>query len=497
MEGKIANITPLERLEGALTECRDFLRKLGTELAKERRHREMSLRLELEEMLLQVPSNSEQEARELMRKIEETTQKIGKIEEKAAKNHQINAGLKWEAEGDRPSSFFFNKAQGRKARRYIEGLYSTGKKLATTQTDLENVVVEAFTKLFRSKGSIAKWKAKWEEVLPKVKEKVTRLQKEILDRDLTAEELKQALCQMPSGKCSGLDGFPKEFYQAYWGELQDMVVDAVSDAWKSESLGEFFNIGIICLCPKSSDLHQVDQWRPITLLPTLYKIVAKALAIRLKPFMDIWLEPEQRGFVSGRSIADNLMLFREAKYHAFTTKQKVAFLQLDFSKAYDTVEWHFMQECLKAMGFGEKFCNWIRILCADSGSKVLVNGKLTRRLGLQRSVWQGCPLVPYIFVLLADLVIIMVKEEPDIVGMTLPNKEMLKAMTFADDNQLVSILTALSLNAYNRVIMLFCAVSGLMINWKKTVAICCPKPLPCLPGDLNFVRILPEGEAQR
>lgn len=74
------------------------------------------------------------------------------------------------------------------------------------------MVVEVFIKLFRFKGSIVKWKVKWEEVLFKVKEKVIRLQKEILDRDLTAEELKQVLCQMFSGKCSGFDGFLKEFY---------------------------------------------------------------------------------------------------------------------------------------------------------------------------------------------------------------------------------------------------------------------------------------------
>lgn len=182
---KITNISPLERLEKALTECREFLRNLGADLAKERRRREMGLRAKLEAMLLRVPESSEEEAKELMRKIEETSQKISSIEANAAKSHQIKAGLKWELEGDRPTSFFFSKARERKAKRYIEGLYSTNKKLETAQEGLENVIVDSFTELFHSKGPTEEWKKRWEEVLPKIKEKVSAMQRAILDRELT------------------------------------------------------------------------------------------------------------------------------------------------------------------------------------------------------------------------------------------------------------------------------------------------------------------------
>lgn len=88
----------------------------------------------------------------------------------------------------------------------------------------------------------------------------------------------------------------------------------------------------------TGDLRIVEQWRPITLLTLLCKLIAKGLAIRIRPHMDGWVEPEQRGFVSGWTIADNLLLLREAKWHAYASQQEVTFLQLDYSKAYDGLE---------------------------------------------------------------------------------------------------------------------------------------------------------------
>lgn len=91
-------------------------------------------------------------------------------------------------------------------------------------------------------------------------------------------------------------------------------------------MGSYHNKGLICLCPKVGDTRMVYQWRPISLLPTFYKIIAKALAMRLQPNMDQWVEVEQRGFSKGRSIADNIILFREAKWLAFTEQRDQTFL---------------------------------------------------------------------------------------------------------------------------------------------------------------------------
>lgn len=245
------------------------------------------------------------------------------------------------------------------------------------------------------------------------------------------------------------------------------------------------------------DLRELGQWCPITLLPTFYEIIAKALAARLKPFMDALVEEEQRGFVAGRSIADNLFLFREAKWHVYASRQKVTFLQLDYSKAYDRMEWFYLFVVLRALGFRRNFIQWVEILCKDATARLIINGEISRALGLGKSVHQGCPLVPYLFVLAADLFLLMMKAHPDIKGLELPGDRELKAMAVADDSQVVFATTAKSLDAYAMVIRIFCLFSGMLVNWLKTIAICCPTAGITLQGLLSHVRSLQLGEAHK
>lgn len=409
----------------------------------------------------------------------------------------MRAGLKWEAEGDRPSAFFYQKVQAKRAKKLMESLLDKTGTARTSQAELKQVVEETYTGIFASQGTSAEWQEAWVRHQHLLKCKVMEQQLELMDRPFTVEELGEALRELPNGKSPGHDGATQEFYTLFWSELGEMVLAAVQDAWDQGTIGEFFNKGLGCLCPKSGDLREVEQWRPITLLTLFYKLIAKALAIRIRPFMDSWVEPEQRGFVAGRNIADNLLMFREAKWHAYASNQEVTFLQLDYSKAYDRLEWHFLLAGLRKMGFGPFFCRWIEILCSDAAAEIIVNGDLTRLIRLFRSVRQGCPLAPYLFVLVADLFILLVKTHPEIKGLTMPTGEELKALAVADDSQVVSVTTAVSLNACLWVIRVFCLLSGLVINWAKTVAICSPVPCVQLPGDLNFVRVLQLGVIQK
>lgn len=385
---------PLVKLERALTECRTFLRELNKEYARQKRVRGTALRVVLENLLLRLPSAEEEQLKGLQTQINEAARQLSNLEAGKVKGHRVRAGLKWEMEGDRPSAFFFQKLQEKRAKRTMQSLLDKTGSLHTNQKEMKKVIEDIYAAVFSSSGPDAEWQKLWDEYGHLMKEKVSERQRAILERPLTVEELEAALREMPSGKSPGHDGATKEFFSLFWDDLKGLIMEAVQDAWENGSFGEFFNKGLVCLCLKTGDLWEVKQWRPITLLTFVYKLVAKALAIRIHPFMDAWVEPEQRGFVAGRTIADNLLLFREAKWHAYATQQEVTFLQLDYSKAYDMLEWHFLHAGLQKLGFGPVFCRWVRILCEDAGAKIIVNGDLTRLIKLFRSVRQGCPLVP-------------------------------------------------------------------------------------------------------
>ena len=100
-----------------------------------------------------------------------------------------------------------------------------------------------------------------------------------------------------------------------------------------------FTEGIIYLIPKSEGPSlDIKKWRPITLLNTVYKILAKALSIRLGTIMPIVIHPSQTGFIQERSILDNVYTFWESAALAAKSNQKLAIVMLDFEKAYDRVD---------------------------------------------------------------------------------------------------------------------------------------------------------------
>ncbi len=153
------------------------------------------------------------------------------------------------------------------------------------------------------------------------------------------EECAEALKNMKNGKTPGTDGFNCEMYKFFWQDIKHLVLDSVNYAYHNGSLSIDQRRGIITLTPKpGKDRTQLKFWRPISLLNTDYKIIAKSLANRIKPHLPTLIHPDQTGFIKDRYIGENCRLIGDILYLAHT-KQISGFLVLvDFQKAYDSVE---------------------------------------------------------------------------------------------------------------------------------------------------------------
>lgn len=110
-----------------------------------------------------------------------------------------------------------------------------------------------------------------------------------------------------------------------------------------------------------------------------------------------------------RFILDNILLIHEVMDWAEHTDQPLIFLKLDFSKTHDLIDWGFLFRAMEALGFTSQFVDMTRLLFHDAAATVKVNGSLSEEFAIERGVWQGCPLAPYLFLIVAEVLNVMVK----------------------------------------------------------------------------------------
>ena len=304
---------------------------------------------------------------------------------------------------------------------------------------------------------------------------------------------------MPTSKSPGLDTIPAEFYQEAWKDMQLDIFQFVAESINLEGIADELNICKIALLPKSEDRLKVQNYRPISLLNTLYKVVAKVYANRMKPLLHHWILPSQTGFVPNRCILDNVFLAFEAMEWTMENKQELSMLLLDFEKAYDRVNWTFLRETMKAMGFHSKWVNQVMSLYNNAAAAVIVNGEQSKTFKLQRSIRQGCPLAPYLFFLTVDVLGQMLQHpECGVQGLRLPDNTAITNQMFADDTLLLLEGNKENLDRALAVIHRFGAASGAKLNLHKYVGIwLSSKERTWQWGETAGLKWLPPGEVTR
>ena len=263
--------------------------------------------------------------------------------------------------------------------------------------------------------------------------KLSEVQKSTLDQAISKSELYKTLVSMKLNKTPGFDGFPVEFFIVFWQDVSDMLVDSYNFSLENGLLPLSQRSGIITLLSKKDkDPLLVKNYRPITLLTVDYKIIAKTLANRLRLCIDDLIHPDQSGFVKGRNIGDNIRLIMDVIDYTENNNISGAILLLDIEKAFDTVCHNFLFEVLKRFNFGDEFIKWVRLFYTGRKSYVINNGFLTDEITMQRGIFQGCPISPFLFLFVIEVAALAIKQNENIYGIFVENYE-LKLSLLADD----------------------------------------------------------------
>ena len=298
--------------------------------------------------------------------------------------------------------------------------------------------------------------------------KLNEDESEKLEGLITYEEAAEVLKNMKNGKSPGTDGMTVDFFKFFWKDLCQYVIRSLNEGFSNGRMSITQREGIIVCIPKGDRPREfLKNWRPISLLNVVYKIGSSCIANRIKNVLPDLINEDQTGFVPGRYIGDNLRLIYDIIYYLKNENQPGLLISIDFEKAFDSVDWHFMEKTLKHFGFGPDILRWISSFYNDIKSSILVNGQASTSFKIARGCRQGDPISPYLFILCAEILACRIREDQDIKPIKIDDTEF-KISQFADDT---TFLLEGDRHSYEKLfnhLDLFSKTSGLKLNHEKT-----------------------------
>ncbi|RVW93099.1 Trafficking protein particle complex II-specific subunit 130-like [Vitis vinifera] len=268
-----------------------------------------------------------------------------------------------------------------------------GTKTQVEEQEVREGIVQNFQQLLTEEPS---WRADIEGLhLPCL----NSYEAEGLEVPFTVEEIHSALMDMNGDKAPGPDGFTGAFWQTCWDFVKEEIMDLFKEFFVQKSFAKSLNTTFLVLIPKKGGAEDLGEFRPISLLGGLYKLMAKVLANRLKKVLGKVVSMDQNAFVRGRQILDASLIANEVIDFWYKRKEKRLICKLDIEKAYDSINWNFLMKVLQKMGFGTRWMEWIWWCISIAKFSILVNGIPAGFFSSSKGLHQGDPLSPYLFVL--------------------------------------------------------------------------------------------------
>ncbi|KAH9768956.1 reverse transcriptase domain-containing protein [Citrus sinensis] len=297
---------------------------------------------------------------------------------------------------------------------------------------------------------------------------------EMLEKPFSAEEVMDALSQMCPTKAPGPDGLPAVFYQKHWHMVKDGVLATCLHILNSQGSVTPINHTYIALIPKVRKPRKVTEFRPISLCNVIYRIVAKSIANRFKQILHKIISPTQSAFIPHRLITDNIIVGYECLHkirHCKSKRKGLVALKLDVSKAYDRLEWSFLEQIMKRLGFSHQWISLIMRCISSVSFSIIINGSVRGFIKPQRGLRQGCPLSPYLFITCAEAfssLLQQVEQQRLIHGLSFGKELKISHLLFTNDSLVFCRASVADCTKLKMILDCYSMASGQIFNFEKS-----------------------------
>lgn len=384
----------------------------------------------------------------------------------------MQIGLYWLKNGDTLSKVFLKAPRAKKDNEYISALKGSDDAIVTDDKEIRTLSRDALSNIVGCPMNMEdRYKEKLFLFLEPLEDSIPEHTKTLLGRPFIEYEIESTVLSLKKGNAPGPDGIQAKVLQEMLPYACKDICDLLNWWRRACSLPETVNTGLIKLIPKGQDKMETKNYRPLTMLNTIYKKMAKALAVRIKATINRTVHPMQFGFVQGRSIHEAIWNVLTAVDWAQEQEEEYFMINMELEKAYDRVSWEYILAVARKMGLGYMFVHMVNTLFQNARALVQVNGYVSESFQLARSVRQGCPLAPLLFAIAIDPLLrnleIMYQRRA-LKRLPLPNGAIFLAQLFADDNCNIVRYERGSISALMEVYENFCEVSGSKIAPHKT-----------------------------
>lgn len=191
------------------------------------------------------------------------------------------------------------------------------------------------------------------------------------------EEVEEAIWSCEGNKSPGPDGFNFNFIKSCWSTIKGEILGVLDQFHANGRFPKASTSSFVALIGKKKNPQELTDFRPISLIECIYKIISQILAMRLKGVLSGIISSTQTAFIKGRQILDGVLVANEVINFAKKKKKPLYLFKLDFEKAYGLVCWKFLDYMMERTRFCEKWRSWMKACISTGHVSVLVNGSPT------------------------------------------------------------------------------------------------------------------------